>query len=202
MPLDNLEYQYGHLPPRYRRADEGLLLKRFLSFFGEQLDKFDHDFETLFERVKSETATEEFVEFWCWSFFGWSWFPSWFTLDQKRAFYGDLATHLARRGTKKGIEGFLAAFGIHARVFNRSEYWEEFFWDDSEWMISAPLSIVVQIFPVRDVAASEREFWEEYYWEEAYFASESAIIEQADVEALLRFQAPLSQDIFVEYLTV
>lgn len=199
---NNLDYQYNNLPARYRRADTNLLLKRFLTFFGEQLDKFDQDFETLYQKVRSETAPEEFVEFWCWAWFGWSWFPEWFTLEQKRTFYRDLARHLARRGTKLGIEGFLRAFGVHARVFNRSEYWEEFYWDESEWMISGPLAIVVQIFPMRDIAVSEQEFWGEMFWEENFLGGDNGVIEEADVEALLRFQAPLSQDIFIEYLTV
>lgn len=202
MTLSNLDYQWNHLPPRYRRGDEHGLLKRFLSFFGEQLDKFDQDFETLYQKVKAETAPEAFVEHWCWMFFGWGWFPAWFSLEQKQSFYGELAKHLARRGTKKGIEGFLAAFGIYARVFNSSEYWGEFWWGESEWMITRPLAMVVQVYPMRDVAQSEQEFWGDFHWQEAYFAPQSGVVEQADVEALLRFQAPLSQDIYIEYLTV
>lgn len=198
----NLDYQYNHLPERYRAADRSGLLKRFLSFFGEQLDKFDQDFETFHEKIKAQTAPEEFVEYWCWTFFGWGWLPEHFTLAQKRAFYADLAVHLARRGTARGIEGFLAAFGVYARVFNRPWHWDEFYWGEEEWTMTRPLAFVVQIFPMRDVAASEQEFWEEFHWEEAYFAPQSGVVEQAGVEALLRFQLPLSQDVYVEYLTV
>lgn len=202
MSLSNLDYQYEHLPARFRTADGAGLLKRFLTFFGEQLDKFDQDFETFHEMIKAATAPEVFVEYWCWTFFGWSWFPSWYTLAQKRAFYADLAKHLARRGTKKGIEGFLAAFGIHARVFNQDWHWEEFYWGDEAWATTAPLSFVVQIFPLRDVAAGERDHWGEFYWDDAYFAPDDGVIGHADLEALLRFQLPLSQEIYLEYLTV
>jgi phage tail-like protein len=200
--LTNLDYQYNHLPARYRAADRTLLLKRFLSFFGEQLDKFDRDFETFHELVRASTAPEQFVEYWCWAFFGWGWFPSYFSVAQKRAFYSDLAKHLARRGTKKGIEGFLAAFGIHARVFNDDYHWDEFYWGDEEWAVTAPLAFVVQIFPLRDVAAGERDHWGEFVWDEAYFAPDDDVIGHADLEALLRFQLPLSQDVYFEYLTV
>jgi phage tail-like protein len=201
MSISNLDYQFNCLTSRYRNADGQGLLKRFLSFFGEQLDKFDQDFETLYQKVKSETAPEQFVEFWCWSFFGWSWFPSWWTLPQKQAFYGDLAKHLARRGTKAGIEGFLRAFGVHAVVFNRPEYWGSFYWGASDWTMTGPLALVVRVYPMRDVAASEMATWGEFFWQDAYFAPENGVVEQSDVEALLRFQAPLSQDIYIEYLT-
>jgi phage tail-like protein len=201
MPLSNLDFQYNHLPERYRRTDEQGLLKRFLTFFGEQLDKFDQDFETLYQQVKAETSPEEFVEFFCWSFFGWGWFPSWWSLDQKRVFYGDLAKHLARRGTKAGIEGFLAAFGVRAVVFNRPEYWGEFYWGRSDWTMTRPLALVVRVYPMRDVAPSEQEYWGSFFWQDAFFAPQSGVIEQPDVEALLRFCAPLSQDMFIEYLT-
>lgn len=202
MSFSNLQYQYDLLPPRYRRGDGGDLLKRFLSFFGEQLDKFDSDFETFHEKVRAATAPEEFVEYWCWTFFGWGWFPEHFTPAQKRAFYADLALHLARRGTARGIEGFLAAFGVRARVFNRPWHWGEFYWGEEEWTATRPLAFVVQIFPWRDVAASEQEFWGAFHWQEAYFAPEGGVVTQAEVEALLRFTLPLSQDCYVEYLTV
>lgn len=202
MSFSNLDYQYNHLPARYRNADTSGLLRRFLSFFGEQLDLFDAAFETLYQKVKSETAPAEFVEYWCWSFFGWSWFPSWWSLDQKRAFYGELAVHLARRGTKAGIEGFLAAFGVRCTVYNRPEYWGEFYWGESEWTMTGPLALVVRVYPMRDVAVSEQEFFGEFYWQEAFFGEQNGVVEQPDVEALLRFMAPLSQDIFIEYLTV
>jgi phage tail-like protein len=200
--FSNLDHQYNHLPARYRAADRTLLLKRFLSFFGEQLDKFDHDFETFHELVRASTAPEQFVEYWCWAFFGWGWFPSYFTPGQKRAFYGDLARHLARRGTKRGIEGFLAAFGVRARVFNYDWHWEEFYWDEEEWAVTAPLAFVIQIFPMRDAAAGERDHWEEFFWDDAYFSADDSVIGHADLEALLRFQIALSQDCYIEYLTV
>jgi phage tail-like protein len=202
VPFNNLDYQYNSLPARHRVADGSGLLKRFLTFFGEQLDKFDQDFETFHEMIKAATAPEVFIDYWCWTFFGWGWFPSWYTLGQKRAFYADLAKHLARRGTKKGIEGFLAAFGIHARVFNQDWHWEEFSWGEEAWATTAPLAFVIQIFPLRDVAAGERDHWEEFFWDDAYFGPDDGVIGHADLEALLRFQLPLSQDIYIEYLTV
>lgn len=202
MPLSNLDYQYDSLPARFRAADGAGLLRRFLTFFGEQLDKFDQDFETFHEKVSAATAPEDFVEYWCWSFFGWGWFPDWYTPEQKRAFYADLARHLARRGTPRGIEGFLATFGIHAKVFTSAWHWDDFFWGDEEWAVTAPLAFVVQIFPMRDLAAGERDHWDEFFWDDAYFAEDTGVIGHADLEALLRFQLPLSQDVYVEYLTV
>jgi len=202
MPFSNLDYQYNNLPERYRAADGDGLLRRFLSFFGEQLDRFDHEFETFHEKIRPATAPELFIEYWCWTFFGWGWFPRWYTVEQKRAFYADLARHLARRGTKPGIEGFLAAFGIHARVHNQDWHWDEFYWGEEEWAATRPLGFVIQIYPMRDVAPDARDYWEEFFWDDCYFTPDDGAIGHADLEALLRFQMPLSQDVFIEYLTV
>jgi phage tail-like protein len=82
----NLDYLYEYLPAFMRRDDEGLFLKRFLSFFGQQLDGFDRVVDELHSHVAPETAPEEFLDFWLWAFFGRGWFPEWMTLVQKRQF--------------------------------------------------------------------------------------------------------------------
>ena len=62
MSFSNLEYLYEHLPARFRRDDDDLFLKRFLSFFGEQLDKFDGDLDHLYQSIAPATASEEFID--------------------------------------------------------------------------------------------------------------------------------------------
>lgn len=199
MSFSNLEYLYEHLPARFRRDDDGLFLKRFLSFFGGELDKADQTLDTFHEQLAPATATEEFIDWWLWSLFGWAWFPVWFTLAQKRAFYHDIARHYARRGTKRGIEEFLLAFGVHARVINEPLFWGEWSWGEDEWFINAPLGIVIQIFPAIGALAEDLSFWGEFAWGDGDALVTPALVpERVDIDGLIRFQWPLGNIIIVE----
>src|SRR5215813_10770390 len=130
MSFSNLDYLYQHLPARVRRDDADLFLKRFLQFFCETLDEWDQTYENFYQEINPQTASEPFVNWWLWALFGWSWFPKWFTLARKRQLYADFAQHLARRGTPKGIEGFLRAFSVYARHYRAPEYWGQFVWGE------------------------------------------------------------------------
>jgi hypothetical protein len=91
--FSNLEYLYNHLPARFRREDRELFLKRYLQFFGETLDEWDETYLSFFERINPQTAGEEWVEFWLRELFGWSWFPYWFTVTDKRRLYHRAGPH-------------------------------------------------------------------------------------------------------------
>lgn len=199
---NNLNYLYEHLPARYRRNDQDLFLKRFLSWFGTELDGVDEKLDGFYLKIKPETAPEEFIEWWLYSLFGWSWFPTFFTPDQKRNFYAQIAELYARRGTARGIEEFLRCFGVIAKVHNRQIVWGEFTWGEDLWAVSAPLGFVVQVYPSTAAVSEDQVFWGEFLWSESYFSTPTQSIQRIDIDALLRFQQPASQEIVVDYMTV
>lgn len=198
---NNTDYLYNNLPSRFRRDDENLFLKRFLSFFGETLDKFDSDLDTFYQQIAPETASEEFVEWWLYAFFGWGWFPTWFNLDLKRAFYAHIATHYARRGTRRGIQEFLAAFGVNAIVETEPQVYGDFAWGEDTWLIDGPLGIVVRLLPEAAAIPEALSFWGDFLVEESVLAEPGDNLQRADVDELLRFQQPLSQLIMIETLS-
>ena len=198
MSLLNADYLYRHLPAHYRRDDEGLFLRRFLSHFGAELDAVDLAHDTFHLKITPETAPQEFIERWLWAIFGWGWFPTWFTLTQRRQFYASVARHYARRGTQRGIEEFLAAFGVTARVTSEPLYLGEFAVGEGEWMVTGPLGLVVQIFPRTAAVAEDQNFLGEFTVGEDHVAPALESIETPDVDELLRFQAPLGHIIVVE----
>lgn len=201
--FSHLEYLYQHLPARFRREDRirAFILKRFLSYFTEQMDGWDSLHEEFHKQINPQTADEIFVEFWLWTFFRWSWFPEWFTLQRKRELYALFATHLARRGTAIGIEEFLRAFSIHARVYNRPAYWGEFVWGEGDWTITEPLGLVVQIDHLTDEVNFDiaGNGWGEFVWGESHFQNTKPTLTRQEIEDLLRFQWPNSQTIMIEY---
>lgn len=207
MSFSNLDYLYQHLPSRVRRDDADLFLKRFSQFFGESLDGWDHIYETFYQQIAPETASEEFINFWLWALFGWSWFPEWFTLSRKRQLYTDFTTHLARRGTARGINEFLRAFSIYVRVYNRPQYWGEFVWGEDAWTITDALGVVVQVSHLADEVNPDlhdniqSSGWGEFTWGEAYFAETKMTLTAREIEDLIRFQWPNGQRIMVEYKT-
>jgi phage tail-like protein len=205
---NNLEYLYERLPGFMRREDATtptvaapLFLKRFISFFAGEMDAFDRVVDTLHERVAPETASEEFLNWWLWAFFGWAWFPVWMTLDRKRAFYRDVAVHYARRGTARGIKEFLAAFGITARVFAAPQFHGESTTGEDDWVITGPNVIVVQIYPQTAALAEDLSFYGEWTTGEDVIANPALTVTRTDVDALLRFQQPIGQHIIVVELT-
>jgi phage tail-like protein len=199
-PINNLDYLYDHLPARMRRDDDGLFLKRFLSVVGETLDGFDLQLDTFYQKIDPATAPQEFIDWWLYAFFGWGWFPTWFTVAQRRAFYAAIAQHYAQRGTLKGIKNFLAAFGLRAIVEGEPRFYGEEAYGENQWSIVGPLGIVVRLFPEAPAIAADLAFYGEAAYDDDYAASPGDNIQRADVDALLRFQWPLSQLIFIEDL--
>jgi phage tail-like protein len=199
MTISNLDYLYNHLPARFRRADaEQLFLKRFLQWFGEEMDGADLKFDTFDEKINADTAPEEYLDWWLYSLFGWTFFPTWFTVGRKRDFYKSITVHYARRGTERGIRELLAAFGVTAYVQTRPLIWGDFVWGEPLVSINAPLGISVSILPRVDAVNEELSYWGEFIWGESVLASPSEQLQQVDVDALLRFEQPLATVIMVE----
>jgi phage tail-like protein len=157
MSFSNLEYLYEHLPARIRIADQeqNLLLKRLLSVHGERLDEWDQVLDTFYQKIDPATASEEFVFYWLWALFGWSWYPSWYTLVRKRKLFADFAVLLARRGTRIGIQDWLREFSIFARVWNKPQYCDEAYLGEEGWFIDQPRGLVVQVSHLADEVNGE-----------------------------------------------
>jgi phage tail-like protein len=198
MSFSNLEYLYEHLPARFRRDDEGLFLKRFLSTFCAELDACDQLFDTFHAQINPDTAPANFIDFWLWALFGWAWFPEWFTLAQRRSFFRNIATHYARRGTARGVIAFLLEFGIRSRVVTRPTFYDEWTPDDGGWLIDGPLVVVIQIFPGSAGIAQEQTFYGEWTLGEDAVAEPGNVPTRPDVDQLLRFQQPLAQHFIIE----
>lgn len=205
MTLSNLDYLYEHLPARMRRDDAleaggTLFLKRFLSVLGEELDGFDLQLDTFFEKISPETAPIEFIDWWLYAFFGWGWFPEWFTLPQRRAFYAAIAQHYAERGTLAGIRHFLAAFGLRVIVEAGPQFYSDSFYGENVWNVTGPLGIMVRLFPEAPAVNEDLEIYDEAFYSEAFPATSSKSIQRADIDELLRFQWPLAQWVYIERL--
>lgn len=192
MPFNNLEYLYDNLPARFRRDDKELFLKRYLQFFGETLDDYDAIFDSFYSSINSETADEKWIEFWLEVLFGWSWFPAWFTITEKRRLYRNFARHLARRGTQRGIELWLKDFGIIAKVHTRIIPWGEGVWGETEFAVSEPLHILIEILFLQSGQA-DLCFWGEGVWGESYYAEPKPLFTEKEIIALLKFVQPHSQ---------
>lgn len=200
MSFSNLSYVYRNLPAYFRRDDEEtLLLQRFLGFYGETLDAWDTTFDSFFEQIAPETASEEFIDWWLWALFDWSWFPQWYTLADKRLLYAHMGKHLARRGTRRGIELWLLDFSIVARVHVSIVAWGDSFWGENNWSVTEPLHIVVEILFLRDRVNYDSFFWGDGFWGEALTTDVLPTLTDAEIEALLRFQQPVSQEIVVAW---
>jgi phage tail-like protein len=200
LSFSNLDYLYAHLPGRMQRDDRDLFLKRFLSFFGETLDGFDLQLDTFYQKIAPATASQEFIDWWLYSLFGWAWFPSWFTLARRRAFYAAITGHYARRGTTIGIQEFLAAFGLRVIVQTDSRFWEEAAWGEDVWEVTGPLGIVIRLFPEAPAIDQDLEFWSEATWGEAVGASPGENVQRVNLDELLRFVWPLGNIIMIEDL--
>ena len=200
MSFSNLDYLYEHLPSRFRREDKELFLKRYLQMFGETLDDWDAAFDSFFENIDSETADEKWIEFWLKELFGWSWFPKWFTVVEKRRLYRNFARHLARRGTRRGIELWLADFGIIARVHTRMPAWGEFVWGETTFAVAEPLHILIEILFLQS-AQVDLHVWGEGAWCEFYYVKPSPLFTKKEIIDLLKFVQPHSQEMIVVWKT-
>jgi phage tail-like protein len=200
MSFSNLEYIYAHLPARFRSADQDLLLKRFLQFFGTTLDEWDGKFDSFFENIDPETVDGDWVSYWLDALFGWSWFPRWFTLADKRQLYGNFARHLARRGTRRGIELWLADFGIIARVHTRTPPYGEFVWGETTFAIPEPLELIVEILFLKQSSADIC-FTGEAVWGESFYVEPAVMFTTREITDLIRYVQPHSQSITVVWRT-
>jgi phage tail-like protein len=194
---DNTDYLYEHLPARFRRADEGLFLKRLLTFAGDTLDAWDNALDAFWQRIHPSTASAEFVVWWLYSLFGWSWFPRWFTLANKRTLYANFARHLARRGTRRGIELWLLDFGVVARVAARPRAYDDDFYGEGGWLVDEPLVLVVEILGYQDYLNVDRYAYGDSFYHEAYYTPAEELWTRGEIEALLRYVWPVGQEMFV-----
>lgn len=199
MSLNNLDYIYNHLPTRFQRDDKNLFLKRFLQFFGETLDDWDGTFDNFFEQINADSADVEFIEWWLDSLFGWSWFPVWFTLADKRRLYADFAAHLARRGTAIGIEEWLAAFYINARVHKNPVFTGEYAYGEPLLFVDAPLLLIIELFEVQpdDYQLEMSSIGESAIGEYVYNYGEP-LFSPAEMDNLLRYVQPLGNEIIIK----
>ena len=195
--FSNLEYLYNHLPSRFRRDDKDAFLKRYLQFFGETLDDYDGDFDLFFQNINAETAGEIWIEFWLRELFGWSWFPRWFTIEDKRRLYANFAGHLARRGTAKGIELWLKSFSIIAKVFTKPQYYGEAVFGDEAFFSFEPLTIAVQISHVEPRQWQDEVVFGESCFGEAFYSDNDPLFTNLELIALLRFVQPDAQEILL-----
>lgn len=200
--MNNPDYLYEHLPSRFRRDDEGLFLKRFLSFFGETLDDYDFEYENFFAQINPQTARVAFVEFWLRELFGWGWFPKWFTANDKRRLYGNFAQHLARRGTANGIEEFFADFYITAKVHKSPLFYGEFCWGEERLFVEQPLLLILEIGAVAPPNYLEDccVYADSFYGESFYGVSEP-LYAITEIENLARFVQPQAQEIILRWRT-
>ncbi len=194
MPFDNLEYLYEHLPSRFRREDKDLFLKRFLQFFGETLNDYDELFDRFADNINPATADEQWIEFWLDALFGWNWFPKWFRLADKRTLYANFARHLARRGTARGIELFLADFRLTVKVHNRPAFYGEWAWGEHFTAVAEPLLIVIEIISAAPVSAPELTVYGAAVWGESVYTNYEPLFTQQEVNALLAYQQPQAQE--------
>lgn len=200
--FSNTEHLYAHLPARMRRddVDGGFFLKRFLSVVGSELDGFDAAHDNFFQQIDPATAPIEFIDWWLFSLFGWGWFPPWFTVAQRRAFYAYITRHYARRGTVDGIHEFLAAFGLRCIVQAAGPVYGEQVYGEDVWTSSGPLGIVVRLFAEAPAVNEDLEFYGEGTFGESVAVAPSQSIQRLDIEELLRFVQPLGNIIMIEDL--
>ena len=195
--FSNLEYLYDHLPARFRRDDKDLFLKRYLQVFGEALDDYDDDFDLFYQNINPATASEIWIEFWLRELFGWSWFPRWFTLTDKRRLYGNFAKHLARRGTALGIELWLKDFSIVARVYTKPAFYGESVWGDDTFRTFEPLLIAVELMYVEPRVWQDESVYGEGCLGEAFYNYNDPLFTTAELFSLLKFVQPYAQEILI-----
>lgn len=196
MSFSNQDYLYNSFPARYRREDKDRLLYRFCQHFGEKLDSYDEAFDAFHESITPGSASAEYIAFWLDVLFGWSWFPHWFTLGDKRRVYGNMARHLARRGTRKGIELFLRDFGIVAKVHTKSQPWGEFVYGETSYALTQPLNIIIEILFCTGQRIDAC-YVGEAVWGESFYSKPARPFTDREIIDLVRFEQPVAQNIYV-----
>lgn len=201
MSFSNQEYLYSNLPSRFRRDDEDLFLKRFTQFFGATLDEWDGKFDQFFENIQPDTADVEWIEVWLEVLFGWSWFPWWFAVSDKRRIYRNFARHLARRGTGRGIEMWLRDFGVIARVHTKPAPYGEFIWGETNYTTAEPLYILIEILGLISLP-TDLSVWGEMAYGEIYYSDPRPPFTQREIADLIRYVEPHSQEILIMWRTL
>lgn len=200
MPFSNQDYLFRHLPARFQREGTGGLLYRFLSFFGDTLDQWDDAFANFSDQIAAASAREDFITWWLYVLFGWSWFPRWFTLADKRALYASFARYLAERGTAKGIEEFLSAFGVTARAYTQQLFFNQTFFGLDRWALKSPLKIVVDVLSVNDRVNPDACFFGLGYLGLDMFAVEiEETLTKDELGMLVEFGRPIAQVAIVNH---
>jgi hypothetical protein len=202
MAFSNTDYLYQHLPARMRRDDTSAFLKRYISWIGNELDGVDQKYDQFYLQINPGTATSDFIDWWLYALFGWGWFPTWFTLDERRAFYAHMTQHLARRGTAIGIQKFLADFGVGCVVEKGPAFYGDTFWGDRGWLFSGPNVMVVRLFPQLPAVPADASFFSETAYGDEFYGPPGQNIGTVDVDALLRWEWPEGCFIFIESLPI
>ncbi|GEM_PF-3292081 len=199
-PFSNLEFLYSHLPARYRREDRDLFLKRFLQYFGDTLDVWDESFDNFYQQINADTADEIWIDWWMWALFGWAWYPTWFTLEDKRRLFRNMARHNACRGTARGIELWLRDFGIVTRVWTRPRTWGELVWGEAGFDVAEPLHLVVEITSLV-TNSDDSVYWSDSVWGESLYTEQRRRLNDKEIVELVRYVWALSQEIYVVWRT-
>lgn len=201
MAFRNQDYLYNHLPAVYRANDGDGKLYRFLQAPCDELDRLDFIYYGFYQRIQPNSAPDEWVTWWLWALFGWSWYPAWFTLQRKQQLYANFARHLARRGTAVGIEKWLAEFSVIARVWARNEYWGEAVYGENGWTVD-PLGFVVQVECLKEeVNGPDIQVWGEQVWGEGILRDTQPTLTYREIEDLVRYEWPSGQSVYVDYYT-
>jgi len=164
------------------------------------MDHFDALYDGFYQSINPQTASEEFLNWWLYSLFGWAWFPTWFDLPRKRAFYANITRYYARRGTLRGIKEFLEAFGLRVIVEAEPQFFGEIAMGEPVWSVTGPLGVVVRLFPEIAAVNEELEFYGEGTLGESIGPSPGENLQRVDVDELLRFVAPVAQLVMIEDL--
>lgn len=197
--LDNTQYALEHLPSWMVAADEGEYLRRlFFAFFGETLNEWDGVVETFHEEITPATASAPFIAYWMASIWGWSWFPSWYLLTDKRRLYGNFGRHIARRGTARGILEFMLDFGVHVRVHVSEQFWGDVIAGEASWGVTGPLVIVVEVVWIAERVNPVPDTYEGV-WGDAIVQQMAETLTAGEIEALLRFATPAANIVLITY---
>ena len=123
-------------------------------------------------------------------------FPNGSPSPKKRRLYSHFGKHLARPGTRRGIELWLLDFGIIARVHTRTLPWGEFVYGETHYAISEPLHLIVEILFIQS-AEADLHVWGEGAFGEFYYSAPKPLFTIKEMMDLIRFVQPHSQEIIL-----
>ena len=202
MPDDfsNAAYLWKHLPAHIRRGDveQAGILERFLTPFGGKLDEYDDLYDGLSGEVNPASASPAFLDYWPLAFFGWAYWPWWFTDGDKARVYENFGGHLAWRGTARGIERFLADFGITAVVTNQEAYVDDVFLDvPTSWGVDGPLIFVIEILRIESHIENPQAFLDDAAADIDFASEGRGSFTPEELDVLINYQLPVGQQALV-----